>query len=308
MKTLLPYIQIARPDHWFKQFFMLPGLCLAFLFLRDIPDGMLVNLLLGLFSTCCIASANYTINEYLDAPFDRQHPTKCKRPAAQGLVCLKGVLIEYALLSVAGLWSGFALNALFGSTALILLLMGIAYNVRPMRTKDVPYLDVISESINNPLRLVLGWAVCIPDYLPPSSFLLAYWFGGAFLMALKRFAELRTIKSREAVALYRKSQASYTERKLLVSAFFYAMNTGLFLGISLIKYKIEFIFLFPLVALLFSWYFALSMNANSVVQTPEKLFQEKKFMLYTTLLVLLFCLTCFIHIEQLDFLLTPLSR
>lgn len=68
MKTLLPYIQIARPDHWFKQFFMLPGLCLAFLFLRDIPDGMLVNLLLGLFSTCCIASANYTINEYLDAP------------------------------------------------------------------------------------------------------------------------------------------------------------------------------------------------------------------------------------------------
>ena len=34
MKTLLPYIWIARPDHWFKQFFMLPGLCLAFLFLR----------------------------------------------------------------------------------------------------------------------------------------------------------------------------------------------------------------------------------------------------------------------------------
>lgn len=59
MKTLLPYIQIARPDHWFKQFFMLPGLCLAFLFLKDIPDGMLGNLLLGLFSTCCIASANY---------------------------------------------------------------------------------------------------------------------------------------------------------------------------------------------------------------------------------------------------------
>ena len=65
------------------------------------------------------------------------------------------------------------------------------------------------------------------------------------------------------------------------------MNTALFLGISLIKYKIEFIFLFPLVALLFSWYFSISMNADSVVQTPEKLFHEKKFMLYTALLVVL---------------------
>lgn len=308
MIRLLPYLQIARPDHWFKQIFMLPGLCLAFLFLHHIPDGLTVNLLLGLFSTCCIASANYTINEYLDAPFDRQHPTKRNRPAALGLVCLKGVLIEYVLLSIAGLWSGFMVNALFGSTALFLLIMGIAYNVRPVRTKDIPYLDVISESINNPLRLVLGWAICIPDYLPPSSFLLAYWFGGAFLMALKRFAELRTIKSKDTVALYRKSLANYTERKLLVSAFFYAMNTGLFLGISLIKYKIEFIFLFPLVALLFSWYFSLSMNSESVVQTPEKLFQEKKFMLYTTVLIFLFCITCFINIDGLNFLLNPINK
>jgi decaprenyl-phosphate phosphoribosyltransferase len=304
---LRPYIQIARPDHWFKQFFMFPGLCLAFLFLRDIPANLAGNLILGLVSTCCIASANYCINEYLDAPNDRQHPTKYLRPAAQGLVRLRYVLLEYALLACLGLWLGFYINKLFGFTALFLLIMGICYNVPPLRTKDVPYLDVISESINNPLRLILGWAICIPDHLPPSSFLLAYWCGGAFLMALKRFAELRSIRSKEVMARYRKSLASYTERKLLVSAFFYAMNTALFLGISLIKYKIEFIFLFPLVALLFSWYFSISMNADSVVQTPEKLFHEKKFMLYTALLVVLFCATCFINVQSLQFLLEPIN-
>ena len=39
-------------------------------------------------------------------------------------------------------------------TAAVLLLMGIAYNVPPLRTKDRPYLDVLSESVNNPLRLL----------------------------------------------------------------------------------------------------------------------------------------------------------
>jgi hypothetical protein len=38
-------------------------------------------------------------------------------------------------------------------------MQGIFYNVRPMRTKDRAYLDVISESINNPLRLMIGWAI-----------------------------------------------------------------------------------------------------------------------------------------------------
>ena len=92
---------------------MFPGLCLAFLFLRDIPANLAGNLILGLVSTCCIASANYCINEYLDAPNDRQHPTKYLRPAAQGLVRLRYVLLEYALLACLGLWLGFYINKLF---------------------------------------------------------------------------------------------------------------------------------------------------------------------------------------------------
>ena len=45
--------------------------------------------------------------------------------------------------------------------------MGLAYNVPPVRLKEWPYLDVLSESVNNPLRLALGWFALIPDRFPP---------------------------------------------------------------------------------------------------------------------------------------------
>ena len=50
----------------------------------------------------------------------------------------------------------------------------------PLCTKDKPYLDVISESVNNPLRLAIGWAMVDPATLPPASVILAFWLGGAY--------------------------------------------------------------------------------------------------------------------------------
>ena len=38
-----------------------------------------------------------------------------------------------------------------------------------------------------------------PTTLPPASLLLAYWFGGAFLMAAKRLAEYKEISVKGAV-------------------------------------------------------------------------------------------------------------
>jgi decaprenyl-phosphate phosphoribosyltransferase len=79
--------------------------------------------------------------------------------------------------------------------------MGLVYNVKPVRTKDRQYLDVLSESVNNALRVLLGWSAIISDVLPPSSILLAYWMGGAYLMAIKRYSEYRFINSSEQAGL-----------------------------------------------------------------------------------------------------------
>lgn len=60
------YVRIARVDHWFKNVFMLPGIALALLF-RPVPTSdVVLPILLGILSTCLVASANYVINEWLD--------------------------------------------------------------------------------------------------------------------------------------------------------------------------------------------------------------------------------------------------
>ena len=48
-----------------------------------------------------------------------------------------------------------------------------------MRSKELPYIDVLTESLNNPIRLFMGWFVLIPERLPPLSLGLAYWMMGA---------------------------------------------------------------------------------------------------------------------------------
>ena len=69
------YIKIARPDHWIKNLFIVPGVAIAFL-LTGVPQisGLILRFILGFMATCLIASANYVINEWLDAEFDKYHP------------------------------------------------------------------------------------------------------------------------------------------------------------------------------------------------------------------------------------------
>jgi len=60
-----------------------------------------------------------------------------------------------------------SVNLYFLASAVWLWVMGIAYNVPPLRTKEWPYLDVLSESINNPIRLLLGWFALVSVRFPP---------------------------------------------------------------------------------------------------------------------------------------------
>jgi len=296
------YLYLLRVDHWFKNVFMLPGVATAIIFI-DIPlSQVLVPTLIGIFSTCLIASANYVINEWLDAEFDKQHPVKKNRPSALGKVQGKFVYIEYILVATLGLVMASLLSLEFLVCAITLLVMGFLYNVSPFRTKDRIYLDVISESVNNPLRFLLGWFSLTSGVFPPSSILLAYWGGGAFLMAIKRLAEYRFIDDPIQAGLYRRSFRFYTHRKLLLSSFFYAISSAFFLGIFLIKYRVEFLLTFPLFAFLFVWYVKIGMQPFSPAQNPEKLYREKKFILFIVVLCISVALLFVVDIPFLKFL------
>jgi hypothetical protein len=153
-------------------------------------------------------------------------------------------------------------------------LMGVIYNFPPIRTKDKPYLDVVSEAINNPLRLLAGWFIAGSQAMVPASLLLCYWMIGCFFMGLKRFAEYRLIDDGGRAASYRKSFSYYTEERLLTSVMFYSSAATLFLGAFTMRYRLELILSYPLVALLMAIYLDLAFKKNSAVQAPEKLYRE----------------------------------
>jgi 4-hydroxybenzoate polyprenyltransferase len=306
-KLLLPYLRIARIDHWVKNIFMIPGVAVGLLFVRPPAYLLASHVVVGMLSLCFLASANYTINEYLDSEFDRFHPTKKDRAGAQGLLDQKWVTLQYFLLAVPGMALAYGINWNFTIIAAILLLAGIVYNVRPFRTKDRQYLDVLSESINNPLRLLLGWFTVVSAGYPPSSTILAYWMGGCFLMAVKRYTEFRSIDNPALAGQYRRSFLYYTEESLLVSAFFYAVCSAFFLAVFLIKYRVELLLIFPLLSAMFSWYLAIGLKKNSAAQAPERLFHESRFMTFVMSIGAVTALLFHVNIPVLHFLLDPIN-
>jgi len=295
-----PYLKIARLDHWFKNVFMLFGVLLAFFIYSDVvslytfPKLLLAFLIVGM-----IASSNYVLNEILDAPKDRFHPQKKNRPIPSGKININIAYLQWSILGILGMGLGFWINAGFGFSGMALWIMGILYNVSPFRTKEIPYLDVISESANNPLRLLLGWFVVVSNAIPPISLLIAYWMLGAFFMAMKRFAELRSIGDQKRAIKYRKSFAHYNLDRLLLSLFFYAIVGSLFSGVFIVRYHLELILFLPFAAGFLTYYFKLGLHAESPVQAPEKLYRERSFFVYALVSLVLFVFLMFVKIPIL---------
>lgn len=294
------HLRIARLDHSVKQVFILPGIILAFTITRAHLDSALAyRAVAGLISATLIACSNYVINEMLDAPFDRLHPTKKNRPAACGLVHFGWGYAQWILMMVAGLAIASTISREFTVTAAILWIMGCIYNISPVRSKDLPYVDVLSESINNPLRFCLGWYVVTATMLPPASLLLAYWMLGAYFMGLKRFSEYRQIADHSVASSYRRSFRYYREESLLNSVVFYAAASMLFFGAFIMRYRMELILSFPLIAWLMAVYFGMSFRHESAVQNPEKLYREPRLMIPFILCSLVLILLSFVNLPWL---------
>lgn len=302
------YLALARLDHMTKHVFIVPGIILAWALLAPPSAGMVQNIAIGFLSAVAIAGSNYVINEWLDRHFDAYHPTKAQRSAVRCTLSPGLVYLEYVSLVAVGLLLAWTVGVYFFVASCAFALSGLIYNVRPLRTKDRPYLDVISEAVNNPIRLVLGWSMIAPWTLPPVSILLAYWFGGAFLMSAKRLSEYRDLSlsgELDVLRRYRRSFEYYTAENLMVSCLLYTILAAFFIAVFLIRYRLEYILAFPFIAALFASYFWLSLRQNSIAQRPERLFRSRRLMLATAFVAAALLILSFLDLPWLKPIAAP---
>ena len=118
-------------------------------------------------------------------------------------------------------------------------------------------------------------------------------------MASKRFAEFRSISDPQRAAAYRASFRYYDQNKLLVSMFFYATTAALFLGVFIIRYHLELILAFPLIAGFFSMYLHVVLKPDSPAQAPEQLYRERGLMVYLAICLCVFLGLMFVSISGL---------
>ncbi|HVE15855.1 MAG TPA: UbiA family prenyltransferase [Chthoniobacterales bacterium] len=274
-----PYLSVIRPDHWLKNIFILFGHAAAIVLLAlPIHASTFGWIVFSLVPACLMASVNYIINEILDAPFDREHPVKKFRAVPAGLVSIPLLWGIAAVFLVVAFGLSIAFFNLGYTIALgLLLLSGIVYNIPPIRLKDRAFLDVLTESFNNPIRLWLGWYALAPAHsFPPMSVVIAWWMFGALLMAGKRFAEFRFINDGARSARYRKSFATYTENSLVISMITYTNFFCFCAGAAVATYRPNLVFIFPVLAVALIVYFNQAMTAESARLEPEQLMRNPK--------------------------------
>jgi decaprenyl-phosphate phosphoribosyltransferase len=278
---MIEYLKICRPDHWLKNVFILFGHVVAWTLVLNFQweSRLLLIAALSLIPACLIASANYILNEILDAPFDAIHPTKKLRGIPAGKVkvvylwWIKAALIIVAFF-LCWLWN---FNWAYQASLALLLLSGLVYNVPPLRLKDRAFMDVIAESFNNPIRLWLGYYALVPPHsVPPTSIVLAWWFFGALLMTGKRYSEFRFIGDATVSGNYRKSFRTYTEKSLILAMMTYANLFCFCTGIAMAVYPQlnNLVFVFPMIVLAVIAYFHHAMKEETARLEPEQLLQN----------------------------------
>jgi len=183
-------IKACRPKQWAKNVLVFVAPAAA----GVINEGsILAHTFVGFVAFCLVSSATYLLNDILDVESDRQHPTKCHRPIAAGIVSVPLAVAMAAVLFVAGVGL-----AWFDNWQLAMVVAGYAVltTTYSLFLKTIPVIDLVILSAGFILRLLGGaFAADVPV---SDWFLLISLFGSLFIAAAKRFAEKQELGDRAA--------------------------------------------------------------------------------------------------------------
>lgn len=176
-------IKALRIHQWAKNLLLFVPLLASH---RIMETQLLVSGLLAFIAFGACASSVYLLNDLLDLPDDRQHPTKCKRPLAAGtLPVLHALFLIPVLLLGAFVVALWLLPIQFSGVLAAYYMLTLAYS---LWLKRVVMLDVVTLAMLYTVRVVAGAAAMS---LVATFWILAFCvFIFLSLAFVKRYTEL----------------------------------------------------------------------------------------------------------------------
>ena len=196
-------IRAMRPRQWVKNVLVVTApLAAGALFHVDVLRGTA----LAFVAFCLMSATVYLVNDVRDVEEDRQHPRKRFRPIAAGELKPRTAVVLAVITGAAGLTIGFLTATPLGVTLLIYLLLQLGYSAF---LKHLPVVDLAMVASGFLLRAIAGG---VASDIPLSQwFLLVAAFGSFFMVAGKRYSEIKSLGSEAGT---RKSLTRYSESYL----------------------------------------------------------------------------------------------
>ncbi|MCW2798737.1 MAG: decaprenyl-phosphate phosphoribosyltransferase [Aeromicrobium sp.] len=185
LRTASAIVRTMRPRQWAKNVLVVAAALAA----GVLGDGNNVAIIIGTFAAfTLVAGAVYLFNDSRDVAEDRLHPTKRLRPVAAGELSVRAAVGSSIVVAAAGLALGTAIDRGLGVTLTIYVVIQVAY---ALWLKQQPVVDLTIVAAGFLLRAIAGGvAVDVPL---SQWFLLVASFGSLFMVAGKRYSELRSL-------------------------------------------------------------------------------------------------------------------
>jgi decaprenyl-phosphate phosphoribosyltransferase len=204
--TARALVRLARPKQWVKNVLVVaaPG---AAGVLGEPKAFFQTSVAFVCF--CLAASGTYYLNDAIDAPADRLHPTKRLRPVAAGDVSVQTAVIGGIVLIVAAIGLSFAARWQLALVVGGYLVLTVAYS---LWLKHEPVLDLGAVAAGFVLRTIAG-GVAVGVAISP-WFLIVAGSGSLFMVTGKRHAELLelgddAVGHRRALEVYSRAFLGY---------------------------------------------------------------------------------------------------
>ena len=196
-------IRAMRPRQWVKNVLVFTApLAAARLFDGDV----LARSALAFVAFCLMSATVYLVNDVRDVEEDRLHPRKRFRPIAAGELRPQAALVLAVITGAAGLTIGFLTATQLGATLLIYLLLQLLYSTF---LKHLPVVDLAMVASGFLLRAIAGGVAS--GIALSQWFLLVAAFGSFFMVAGKRYSEIKSLGSEAGT---RRSLERYSESYL----------------------------------------------------------------------------------------------